>query len=129
MTSRLVVLFAAVIAGFAVSTVADGALPPQAAEPRVIEVLARRYAFEPSQIDVTQGERVRLLVRSGDGMHGFEIRNFDVSEEIPRGGGPVVIEFTADEPGRFPILCSLFCGSGHDDMKGALVVQARERAD
>lgn len=100
----------------------------QSPEPREIEVVARRYAFEPPEIEVTQGERVRLLVRSGDGLHGLEIKRFRVSKEIPRGGEPVVIEFAADEAGRFPILCSVYCGDGHDEMKGALVVSARASA-
>ena len=97
----------------------------QPTEPRVIEVIARRYAFEPAQIEVTQGERVRILVKSGDGLHGFEIKKFKVSKEIPRGSDPVAIDFTATEAGSFPILCSVFCGDGHDGMKGTLVVAAR----
>jgi cytochrome c oxidase subunit 2 len=100
----------------------------QTPEPRVVEVLAKRYAFEPSEIEVTEGERVRLVVRSGDGLHGLEIKRFNVSKEIPRGGEPVIIEFTAGEAGRFPILCSLDCGDGHGDMKGVLVVTARAPA-
>jgi cytochrome c oxidase subunit 2 len=97
----------------------------QAPEPRTIEVLAKRFTFEPSTIEVTAGERVRLLVRSGDGLHGIEIKKFRVNKEIPRGGDPVAIEFTASEAGSFPIICSAFCGDGHGDMKGTLVVQAR----
>jgi cytochrome c oxidase subunit 2 len=107
----------------AAASSARQAVPPN--EPRVIEIVARRYVFEPAQIEVTQGERVRILVKSGDGLHGFEIKQFKVSKEIPRGSDPVVIEFTATEPGSFPILCSIFCGDGHDDMKGTLVVTAR----
>ena len=87
-------------------------------------MLARRYAFEPALIEAVAGERLRILVKSGDGLHGFEIKKFKVSEEIPRGGEPVVIEFTASEAGTFPILCSVFCGDGHGDMKGMLVVTA-----
>jgi cytochrome c oxidase subunit 2 len=94
-------------------------------EPRVIEVVARRYAFEPAEIEVAAGEPVRLLVKSGDGLHGLEIKALKVKKEIPRGSEPVVIEFTAPGPGRFPILCSEFCGDGHADMKGMLVVTAR----
>jgi cytochrome c oxidase subunit 2 len=100
----------------------------QAPEPRVIEVLAKRFTFEPSTIEVTEGERVRLLVRSGDGLHGIEIKKFRVNKEIPRGGAPVTIEFTAGEAGSFPIICSAFCGDGHGDMKGTLVVLARPAA-
>jgi cytochrome c oxidase subunit 2 len=97
-------------------------------EPRVIEVVAQRFVFEPPEIQATEGERIRLVVRSGDGLHGIEIKQFRVSKEIPRGKEPVTIEFTADAVGRFPILCSVYCGDGHDDMKGALVVNARTPA-
>ena len=97
-------------------------------EPRTIEVVARRFAFEPAEIQVAVGERVRLLVRSADGLHGIEIKKVKVSKEIPRGNKPVAIEFTADEAGRFPILCSEYCGDGHDDMKGTLVVLAKDAA-
>jgi cytochrome c oxidase subunit 2 len=105
---------------------APGGSSAQSQEPRVIEVVAKRFAFEPSEIEVTVGERVTLAVRSGDGVHGIEIKKIKVSKEIPRGAQPVMIEFTATEAGRFPIVCSEYCGDGHDDMKGTLVVKARE---
>ena len=98
----------------------------QSAEPRTIEVVARRFAFEPAEIDAAVGERLRLVVRSADGVHGLEIKKFRVNKEIPRGGSPVTIEFTASEAGRFPILCSEYCGDAHDEMKGTLVVAARD---
>jgi cytochrome c oxidase subunit 2 len=109
--------------------VASTRAPSQTTEPRTIEVLAKRYVFEPAVIEAVEGERLRILVKSGDGLHGFEIKKFKVSKEIPRGGEPVVIEFTASEAGTFPVLCSLFCGDGHGDMKGTLVVAARTAAE
>ena len=99
--------------------------PLQTDEPREIEVVARHFTFEPLEIEATVGERLRIVVRSADGLHGFQIKKFKVSKEIPRGGEPVIIEFTPDEPGRFPILCSVWCGDDHDDMEGALIVTAR----
>jgi cytochrome c oxidase subunit II len=96
------------------------------AEPRVIEIVARRYAFEPATIEAVVGEPLRLMVVSADGPHGLEIKKFKVKQQIPRGTTPVAIEFTPTEAGRFPILCSEYCGDGHGDMKGALVVQARD---
>jgi len=99
----------------------------QEPEPRAIEVVARRFAFEPAQIDVMVGERLRLLVRSADGVHGIEIKKIRVNKEIPRGGSVVTIEFTATEPGRFPTLCSEYCGEDHEALTGILVVQAPQR--
>jgi cytochrome c oxidase subunit 2 len=116
---------------FAAASVSIRALRQDAApatEPRTFEVIARRFAFEPATIEVTQGERVRLLVRSADGPHGVEIKAFNVKKAVPRakpGDEPVAIEFVASEAGTFPILCSEYCGSGHKDMTGTLVVVAK----
>src|SRR5262245_28635705 len=94
-------------------------------EPRTIEVIAKRFAFEPGRIEVAEGERVRLVVKSADGVHGVEIKKFKASKKVPRGGDPVTIEFVASAAGEFPILCSEYCGDGHEDMKGMLVVVAK----
>jgi cytochrome c oxidase subunit II len=100
----------------------------QVAEPRVIEVVAKRFTWEPAEIQVTVGERVRLVLRTADGLHGIELKKFKITKEIPRGNKAVTVDFTADEAGRFPFLCSEYCGDGHDDMKGMLVVLARDAA-
>ena len=96
------------------------------ADPRVIDIIARRFEFEPSVVTVSVGEPVRLMVRSGDGLHGFEIKKFKVSKDIPRGGDAVVINFTPNAVGEFPIMCTEYCGDHHEDMKGMLVVHARD---
>jgi cytochrome c oxidase subunit 2 len=97
----------------------------QVPEPRVVEIVAKKFAFVPSRIEVTEGETIRLVVRSADGMHGIQIKKFKVSEEVPRGSEPITIEFTATAVGEFEIACSQFCGKGHEDMRGKLVVRAR----
>ena len=82
---------------------------PSAPEPKVFEVVARRFAFEPATIEVTEGDTVRLLVRSADGPHGVEIKAFKVKKAVPRakpGDSPVTIDFVASAPGEYPILCS-----------------------
>ncbi len=123
--TALIAAVIGVLVGMGAAPSSRQAAPAPSAGPRVIEVIAKRYVFEPAEIEVTEGERVRILVKSGDGLHGFEIKRFKVSKEIPRGSDPVAIEFTATEAGSFPILCSVFCGDGHPDMKGTLVVTAR----
>jgi cytochrome c oxidase subunit 2 len=94
--------------------------------PPVVNVIARRFEFDPSTITVTVGQPVRLMVRSEDGVHGMEIKKFKVNKDIPRGGDAVIINFTPTTVGEFPIMCSEYCGDGHDMMHGTLVVQARE---
>jgi cytochrome c oxidase subunit II len=99
--------------------------PVTASAPRVIEVVAKRFTFEPPTIEVTEGERIRLMVRSDDGVHGIEIKKFRVNKPVPRGGKPVAIDFVASAPGTYEVLCSEFCGDGHESMTGALVVKAK----
>ena len=91
--------------------------------PRVIEVKAKKYDFEPSTIEVQQGERVVLRVTSTDRLHGIGIKKFGVNREIPKGE-TVEIEFVAADAGTYKVICTEDCGKGHDDMVGALVVKA-----
>lgn len=114
------------LSGFAIAASAIGDVGPsaQTSEPRVIDITARRFAFEPSAVDATVGERLRLVVRSADGVHGLEIKKLKIKKEIPRGGESVTIDFTATTEGRFPIICSEYCGNGHDDMSGVLIVRS-----
>ncbi len=127
--SRPFAILACVTAGLlAAPSRSDSTFAVQTAEPRVINVVAQRYEFVPSTIEVVQGERVRLVVKSGDGFHGFGIQQFDVSKEIARGD-TVTIEFTPDVAGEFPILCTEYCGDGHERMKGQLIVKAREAVE
>lgn len=112
--------------GTAIRTLEQGKPPDSQNGPRVIEVVASRFAFEPARIEVAEGEHIRLVVTSADGVHGVAIKKFRVETAVPRGGTPVTIDFVATAPGEFPVLCSEYCGKGHDDMKGMLVVSARK---
>ncbi|MDP2052460.1 MAG: cupredoxin domain-containing protein [Acidobacteriota bacterium] len=113
--------------GSAAHRLAQGRPSDSVTEPRVIVVVAKRFAFEPARIEVTEGEHVRLVLTSADGVHGVGIKKFRVEKTVPRGGTPVTIDFVASAAGEFPILCSEYCGNGHDEMKGLLVVAARKQ--
>jgi cytochrome c oxidase subunit 2 len=124
---RIAATFAAMAAWSGALSADVGLQDTAAGEPRVIEVIVKRFAFEPARIEVTQGERVRLMVRSADGVHGLEIKKFRVNKPVPRGGEPVAIDFVASAPGTYEILCSEYCGDGHETMTGSLVVQAKAK--
>ncbi|HJU42768.1 MAG TPA: cupredoxin domain-containing protein [Vicinamibacterales bacterium] len=99
--------------------------PAAASAPREIPVVAKRFTFEPSRVEVTEGERIRLVVTSDDGVHGVEIKKFKVNKKVPRGGEAITIDFVASAAGEYPIACSEYCGNGHEEMKGTLVVVAK----
>jgi nitrous oxide reductase len=90
---------------------------------RTIDVKARKFEFDPAMIVVKQGEKVRLKVTSEDVMHGIGITDYSIDRKLPPGETQVV-EFTADKPGRHHFHCSVYCGDGHGDMHGELVVLA-----
>lgn len=104
---------------------ASGDAPPP--PPRDIAMIASRFKFEPETLQVTEGDRVRLTLRSTDTEHGFSIKKLNVRVAVPKTGEAVTVEFIADRPGTYEFKCSEYCGSGHGRMKGALVVTPRAR--
>jgi cytochrome c oxidase subunit II len=86
-----------------------------------VQIIARKFAFEPSTIQVIAGESVRLVIRSQDGTHGFAIPKLKIDVHVSKTGDPVTVEFIAPPTGQYPIACSEFCGSGHGQMKAALI--------
>lgn len=94
---------------------------------RTIDVIASRFKFEPSIIPITEGERIRLRLRSADRDHQFAIKAFRVKALIPKTGQAVTVDFVADRAGTFEFTCAEYCGTGHSGMKGRLVVSARDK--
>ncbi len=89
--------------------------------PVTIKIIARRFEFQPKTITVHKGQPVKLVITSVDVDHGFAIRDFNVKEKI-KAHTTRVIEFTPDKTGRFRFYCSIYCGDGHEDMEGELIV-------
>jgi cytochrome c oxidase subunit 2 len=86
-----------------------------------IQITASRYAFDPVTIQVNLGEPVHIVIRSTDGVHGFSIPKLKIDVQVPKSGDPVTVDFTAPAAGRYEIACSEFCGTGHGQMKAALI--------
>ncbi|HMG34782.1 MAG TPA: DUF5777 family beta-barrel protein [Blastocatellia bacterium] len=110
-----------VLSFFALSGVAYAADEPDPQTPREIKVIARKFAFVPKTIQVKKGEKIRLLVTSEDVDHGIAIKEYDIDQVI-KAKQTKTIEFTADRAGKFEFVCSVFCGDGHPDMTGELIV-------
>ena len=98
------------------------------AEPRTIEITARQFAYEPSTIRVGLGEQVRLVLRSVDVTHSLAVREYGINLTATPGD-PASAVFTADRAGRFLIYCTVYCGTGHPDHVGTLIVSAGEAGE
>jgi cytochrome c oxidase subunit 2 len=99
---------------------------PGATQPvvqREVRIVARRFAFEPKTITVQRGESVRLVVTSQDVAHGIAINELNIDQRV-EAGQTKVVEFRPEQEGRFRIYCSVFCGDGHPDMEGEMIVTA-----
>jgi cytochrome c oxidase subunit II len=99
--------------------------PPQAAAPegaRVVAVSARRFEYQPSRITLKVGQPVVLELTTRDRKHGFKQSQLGLRAEIVPGRA-TRLAFTPLSAGTFPFACSLFCGDGHEDMGGELVVE------
>jgi cytochrome c oxidase subunit 2 len=105
----------------AAATLLACALAAPAAAERLIHVTARRFAYEPSEITIARGEPVVLELVSLDREHGFQIPDLGIRADV-KPGETTRVRIVADRPGRHPFQCDVFCGSGHEDMAGVLVV-------
>ncbi len=97
----------------------------QEAGERRFTVSAHKYAFSPAHIEVQQDDLVRVTFSTTDIPHSFTIDKYRIAKRV-EPGKPLVFEFRADQPGRFPIYCNLTTDEGCKKMIGELVVQARK---
>ncbi len=91
--------------------------------PKVIAITAKRFEFNPKQITLKQGETVTLRVTSADVTHGFFQKELGIDLEIVPGK-TAEVTITPRAAGSYTIICDHFCGSGHGNMKMAVVVRA-----
>ena len=90
-------------------------------KPRVIKVVAKKFEFVPGEIRVKQGEPVIFQFTAPEVPMGFNLADFNVRADIVPGK-VATLNFTPDKTGSFTFLCDVFCGSGHEDMSGTLIV-------
>jgi cytochrome c oxidase subunit 2 len=100
--------------------------PATGERPRLINVMAKRFQFTPSQIEVKKDELITIRLQSEDLPHGMYIDGYD--KNIKTGPGLVVkTTFRATKTGRFSFRCSETCGEFHPYMIGFLTVTPNTR--
>ncbi len=88
---------------------------------RVIHITAKNFDFSPDSITLKKGQPVVFEISSGDRKHGFSLRAFGVRGDV-LPGKVSRIRFTPDKTGKFTFSCDVFCGDGHEEMTGTVIV-------
>ena len=92
-------------------------------EPKVIKISAQKFAFTPAAVTLKRGQAVILELTSLDVIMGFNAPDFGVRTDIVPGKTQQ-LRIVPDKAGEFTYLCDVFCGTGHEDMNGKIIVVA-----
>ena len=87
-------------------------------------LVARDFRYAPDRLDVSQGDLVRVTIRSEDVAYSFAIDEYRIVRRVP-AGGTTTFEFHADRAGTFRFYSNLTSDGGHAEMQGRLVVRAK----
>ena len=113
--------------------------PPTESPPRVIAIITKDFEFDPAEIHLKVGEKVRLQVISTDRTYGVHISAFPdgAKANTPPGlafifgedcwklkkGEAVPVDIEATEPGTYSFRCCKSCGTGQKQMTGRIYVE------
>ena len=93
---------------------------PDGAE-QVVRMTAKKFEYTPSQITLKKGVPVVLEITALDRDHGFKVPELGVRADL-KSGQVTRVRIVPDRTGTFEFRCDVFCGSGHEDMSGEIVV-------
>lgn len=125
-------LFAVLYAAFAKKIDVPACIPFDATfkEPRVKQIdsttyeiyaVARMWSFEPAQIELPVGSTADIYLTSNDVVHGFNIARKGVNMMAVFGAvNKTTVKF--EKPGVYKIVCHEYCGAGHQNMEGEIIV-------
>lgn len=90
------------------------------AEP-VIKIVSKKFDFSPNEIKLKKGVPVILEFTTLDVVMGFSVPDLGARADIIPGQVSR-LRLVPDKVGTFPFVCDIFCGSGHEDMTGTIIV-------
>lgn len=86
-----------------------------------VYMVAHMWAFDPALVVVPVGSTVDFYLASKDVVHGFDIDGKGVNlMAVPGGINKTTITFNSI--GTYRIVCHEFCGIGHQNMMGKIIV-------
>lgn len=83
--------------------------------------VAKMWGFEPSEVYIPVGSDLDIYLTSQDVVHGFHIEKKGLNMmAVPGAINKQTLHF--DTPGVYKIVCHEYCGSGHQNMQGEIIV-------
>lgn len=84
-------------------------------------VTAKMWNFDPGEITIPSGSTVDFYLTSADVVHGFNIERKALNlMAVPGAVNKATVRF--DTYGEYRIVCHEFCGVGHQNMMGKIIV-------
>lgn len=99
----------------------DGLAPVVPAPPGDVYLIAKQFFWFPT-LKLRAGETYRLHMSSVDFQHGFSLQPMNMNFQVVPGYDHV-LTLTPLAPGEYPIVCNEFCGIGHQNMVGRIIVE------
>ena len=110
--------------------------PPHTPQNLVFNITAQQWAFmlngtidtQPTPIVVHVGDNVTFHVHAifqqdpSFNQHGFFIQGIMDVPVTVAAGQDVSVNIVPTQPGEYTIICTIFCGAGHANMHGLLLV-------
>ena len=84
-------------------------------------LVASAFYYNPAELHVPKGSKVKFIITSKDVIHGFEVAGTNVNMMAEPG---YISEYTTtvDKAGDYLIVCNEYCGVGHAQMHSMLKV-------
>lgn len=118
-TFRLIVV---IIAAFTLSSFAAGVFAADQPE-KVIKISAKKFEYSPNVIRIKRGVPVVLEFTSLDRVHGFTVPDLGGIRATIEPGKVTKVRIVAPKAGTYDFHCDLFCGDGHEEMTGQIIVE------
>lgn len=92
------------------------------AKERVIKITAKKFEYSPNEIRIKKGVPVVLEFTSLDRIHGFTIPSLGGIRATIEPGKVTQVRIMVQKTGTYNFHCDIFCGEGHENMTGKVIV-------
>nr|WP_263325960.1 cytochrome c oxidase subunit II [Neobacillus sp. Marseille-Q6967] len=83
--------------------------------------VASAFFYNPQEVEVPLGAKVRVMVATKDVIHGFQIVGTNINMMVEPGYVSEIVT-TFDKEGEYLIVCNEYCGTGHHLMSSKIKV-------